>query len=331
MVAHHSYYAKKMMNKKNKLKLIFKLILTTCLLFFFFRRVDLKSLSETLLSMPLSFFVKAGLLYLAAYFVNTLKWFQLLENISLIKLFLFTLVAQYYTLVLPGGQVTGEAVKIYKLGKGRQDAEKIAASVIIDRITGFIGIMIVGISGLIRSETHQTKHMALWFATAAIILTMGLYLFQFRLFEQTVTKALIFIKQASDKTTILVDQCFRFIKAWKDYLKKPFVLLKSLLLGIIFQFICVCISMVLAKAFDIDISFSDWCWIFCVISVALYLPVTIGGIGVREGCFVLLLGYFGVSAEKALALSLSLFSLRVFVALIGGIVDFRMDYKRKEE
>jgi uncharacterized membrane protein YbhN (UPF0104 family) len=79
--------------------------------------------------------------------------------------------------------------------------------------------------------------------------------------------------------------------------------------------------LILAKAIGINISYYDWCWVFGVISIVVLLPVTIGGVGLREGGFVLLLGYFGVQNDKALALSLSIFGLQITGALIGGAID----------
>ncbi len=303
------------------LKLILKLILSLSLIFFVFQRINLRDFFDILSSIHFLFPIIAALLYFTALFVNAVKWFQLLKFVNLTELFLLTLVAQYYTLIL-FGQLAGEAIKAYKLGKGRQEAEQIAASVIIDRIIGFVGVMVVGIVGLTWSRTDMAKHLMSWFALAMAIFAGGLYLFHLHSFDQAIRKFLKLVKKSFHRTVIIVDQCLRLIDAWKCYLGKPFVLLKSLLLGIVFQFICVCINLVFAKSLNINISFFDWCWIFGVITIIIFLPVTIGGVGLREGGFVFLLGTFGVPAEKALALSLSIFGLQLFGALIGGIVDF---------
>ena len=87
-------------------------------------------------------------------------------------------------------------------------------------------------------------------------------------------------------------------------------------------------QIVMGNAIDINIRFHEWCWIFGVISIIIFLPITIGGVGVREGGFVLILGNLGVPNEKALALSLSIFGLLISGALFGLIIDFRMNFKK---
>ncbi|MDD2677001.1 MAG: lysylphosphatidylglycerol synthase transmembrane domain-containing protein [Methylacidiphilaceae bacterium] len=57
-----------------------------------------------------------------------------------------------------------------------------------------------------------------------------------------------------------------------------------------------------------------------VVNVAVALPVSISGLGIREGALLYLLGSFGVSQEEAVAFSLLLFVVGLFWSLFGGIV-----------
>ena len=88
--------------------------------------------------------------------------------------------------------------------------------------------------------------------------------------------------------------------------------------------------MIMARGIQIQTPFADLCWIFGIVSIAILIPLTVGGIGVREGTFIGLLGQLGVPSEKALVLSLSIFTLQVFLSVIGGILGFGMDFNRKE-
>jgi len=282
---------------------------------------------QILFSIPFFAIVFAMSVYFFALLINTFKWHQLVPDHTVKQLFLLTLICQYYSIILPG-QMAGEAVKAYKLGKGRQDAEKIAASVIIDRITGLIGLTLVTITGLMFSKTNLAGVLMPWIGIIIIISSMGLYLFRFNLFEKAVRKILFFIQKFFHSASRITDQCSQLIDAWKAYLKKPFLLMISVFLGIIFQITTTILNLIIGKAVGIDIAFSDWCWIFGVVSVIIFLPITIGGVGLREGGFVLLLGSLGVTNEKALAMSLSLFGLRIFGALVGGLVDLMMDFKK---
>jgi len=98
-----------------------------------------------------------------------------------------------------------------------------------------------------------------------------------------------------------------------------------------YQFVCVWINLIIARGLDIHILFAELCWIFGIISVALIMPVTVGGVGLREGGFVFLLGRMGIPSEKAMAMSLSLFGLQIICALIGGILDLKTDFGKTDD
>jgi len=50
------------------------------------------------------------------------------------------------------------------------------------------------------------------------------------------------------------------------------------------------------------------------------VPISIGGLGVREGIYVTLFGQVGLSAAQATVLSLGVYSLDVFTGLLGGMI-----------
>jgi hypothetical protein len=50
------------------------------------------------------------------------------------------------------------------------------------------------------------------------------------------------------------------------------------------------------------------------------LPITINGIGVREGGFIYFLGLYGVAPESAVAISLGVLAMLICVGMIGGMI-----------
>ena len=84
--------------------------------------------------------------------------------------------------------------------------------------------------------------------------------------------------------------------------------------------------MVIAYSFNLSISFIDWCWIWAILSLVLFLPITVAGLGLREGTLVGILGTFGVKPEIALALSFSLLGLQVALAILGGLIELKRWY-----
>ncbi|HEX2300110.1 MAG TPA: lysylphosphatidylglycerol synthase domain-containing protein, partial [Pseudonocardiaceae bacterium] len=57
---------------------------------------------------------------------------------------------------------------------------------------------------------------------------------------------------------------------------------------------------------------------FPAVLIAQVLPVSVSGLGVREGAFVLFLGPLGVAQHEAIALGLLLYLLNLGVSLLGA-------------
>lgn len=317
------------MFKSRKPKLLLKLVFSFGLLGWFFWQTDLTQVLKALSAIPLHVFVLVTGIYFLALFINTLKWKLLLQNYAIGQLFSLNIIAIYYSLILPG-QLAGEAIKAYKLGRGGMDAEKIAASVVIDRITGFLGLIIIALIGLMWSKIILTKESAQWLFLCFAICVLCLYSFYFQSFQNAIRKILLLAGNRFHRTEKIINQCLRLIDAWVQYLSTPVILVKSMLVGIVFQLIAVFITMTLAGVLGININFADWCWIFGVISLVVFLPITIGGIGLREGGFVILLGQLGVPGEKALALSLSIFGLHIIGAIAGGVIEMKNSFFLKK-
>ena len=296
---------------------IFKFAVTTGLLGLLLWRLDFHAIAVALGSLSFGTWLVNFLLFIGANFIATAKWKLLLRDQPFLVLLKFNFVGQYFALLLPG-QVAGEVVKAYRLGKGRNDAERIAASIVIDRITGFLGLLGIALTGvaLTSGRERQSIAVALFIATAALVAV--LFSSHLRLW----TNVLNTLPARVPCVTRISGQLLRLLGAWREYARSPRLLLTSVALGGAFQLVAIWINQRIGSELGVDLALSDWCWIFGVVSIATALPFTIGGLGLREFSFVGTLALLNVTPEKALALSLGIFSLLLAGAAIGGILDW---------
>jgi hypothetical protein len=88
-------------------------------------------------------------------------------------------------------------------------------------------------------------------------------------------------------------------------------------LSVAFHLVEVTAQYVLARALDVPLPYG-YCLVFHpLVTVAASVPVTIGGLGVREGGYVFLLGLTGVAPATAFAMGL-LWSAVIFLGGLGG-------------
>lgn len=302
------------------MKSILKLLVSAALLYILLYKTSYKDIINNALLFSYSALINVIILYVTSLLVAVYKWHLLIPFHKFRKLLSITLVSQFYSTFMPG-QIAGEIVKIYRLGKGRNDPEYIAASVIIDKLTGILGLLAVAFSGLLMSNYHFPLGIIFNIFLFAIVILITLFFLKIPLLHRAITNTLRKIGALWPQYDRFLSLLTRLFDVWEQFLADSFKLILVFSLSAIFQITCILINIFLAQDLGIKIPFSEWCWIFGLISIAVMLPISIGGIGVREGAFAGILSLQGIPVEKSITLSLAVFGVSLIGAFIGGGVE----------
>lgn len=106
----------------------------------------------------------------------------------------------------------------------------------------------------------------------------------------------------------------------ENYVKYPRTIIGCAVLGVFPQLSTVFSGFIVSNAIGAQISFINWLWIDAYSTLALLLPITIGGIGVRDGSSVGAMSLLNIESYKALSVSMILFIVQVIRALVGLVV-----------
>ncbi|HCE42147.1 MAG TPA: hypothetical protein DET40_01195 [Lentisphaeria bacterium] len=293
--------------------LITAVLLSVCLL-----NADVRMSIESLFSkIPYYNFLVAAALFLFAIAVNTLKWKLLLPQYRFSQMFRLNLIGRYYSLLLPG-QLFGDVAKGVILGRLDRDYEKVAASIVMDKLTGLAGMLLVALLGLLSADRIVSVNTTT--AVVAAIAVCLLLIFALRLNPDS---GLVAKMESATRGKAVFAVLAKLFSAWHSYSGRKLILLACILLGVFYQLIGVLIIMLFAGSLDIVLPFVDWCWIVGILGIALFIPLTIGGIGIREGTLIGVLGCLGIAVEQALALSFADFGLYIVFALVGGVLHLK--------
>ena len=127
-------------------------------------------------------------------------------------------------------------------------------------------------------------------------------------------------RRLPERVRSLVGEVRRSVRACLQ----PAVLVRTLLVGFAFQGLVVLAAWFVADSLSLQVPFSVLAASLAPVLIVSAAPVSIGGFGVREGSYVVLLGYAGVGAADATLFSLlsaaafALASLPGALALVRG-------------
>jgi uncharacterized membrane protein YbhN (UPF0104 family) len=98
------------------------------------------------------------------------------------------------------------------------------------------------------------------------------------------------------------------------------VIPQAILVSFILHLIQAWIHLLVGRALQIDIPFSYCIILYPLVGTFAAIPISLNGLGLREGGYLFLLGLIGINSEKGVAFGLLLFLIVAADSLIGGLV-----------
>jgi len=232
--------------------------------------------------------------------------------LSLVDILDINLTTRFYALFLPGGGVTAGAVRVFRLARARGDYGAGVTAVALDRITTTAAQCHVGIVfGLLAWRPGQVGWLAIVALAGAFLTAPFLWLYVRRR-KPPIPSRFVPDRLAARLATLadglatMPRAHWKWLAAWS---------LAAHLIGTIEY-------LFLARALGIDAGFAVVGWIRSVMLLATAIPITVSGLGLREGAAVLVFRDYGISAESALAFSLLVFATsHLAMGSIGALFE----------
>lgn len=296
-----------------------KLLLAAALITLLFWKVDVVGTFRAIAG--ISVFDVTLLLLISAVIIliSCMKWQLFLVargvQVPLWGLFKLYLAGYFFNNFTPSN-VGGDAARSLVLGKQIGSQSNAFGTVFLERFTGFIGLIAVGlVTAAIQPSLVTTTSMALFLAgMGALLLGMLAFLLCPPLHR------LLLAMSRSQKLPRPFRKIEKFLDVVFFFRDKPKVLLLALLYSLAFHLFTVVNTAVVCRALGIEV---DVCGLAIAVPMVLLVaavPLTPNAIGVIEGAFVFFLGNLGVLRPEALAVGVLLRGKNLVVALFGGAV-----------
>jgi len=247
--------------------------------------------------------------------LSVLRWQRVLIGIDLPApvpaLASHTLAGLFVANFLPS-TIGGDVLRVVRLSSDNGDAPASFASVVLERLTGFVVLPMISLVALALrpSLLHlgTASHLALALSLASLV-------------------ALVAILAATASTRLggrLAGHPSwpRFVGAVhlgiERIRRRPGAAVSVLLTSLVYQLAVITTAFAASRALGITVGWLPLLAFIPVVAIAQVLPISVGGLGLREGALVLLLGPLGVGAAKATALGLLLYGINLVVSLLGA-------------
>lgn len=300
------------------LRLIASTILIVIVLYF----ADISEVFATLSDVRLDWLAVAVLCQLIGPIVISLRWQRLLAAQGVTPpwryLFASSLMSTFFRQFLPS-IVGGDVIRAHHAMKAGASTSVALMSLIVDRLSGLIALLILAIIGAIMAPTvsENLPDLWIWIAAAGMALCLALSVVVFGMPTRWRLQERLSKFPFLSKVGALLA---KFSNALSLYRGKPMVLLYALFMSLILQFNIVVFLWTISMALNLNLSLAVFFVVVPIALMVMMLPISINGIGLREGVFIFLLGSWGVSPVSAVSLAWIEYGLVLAFGLIGGII-----------
>lgn len=249
------------------------------------------------------------------------KWQMLLVpqgmRVPSVRLWRLYLVGYFFGMFLPtsfGGDIARGTI----LMRDSPNAAGVTASIVVDRVSGFVGLLLVALAALLSGVDHG-RHRGLGVGLAALL--AGVVLCGFAVARTAGRRHRGTAEGESPGLAGKLSRASaRLLNSLSAYRRALPVLGAAVAIGVFSQVFVVATSWFFARAVHMHVSFATLLFVVPVVTVATLLPVSINGLGVQDVGFVVMLKPFGVDASTALLFSVVWHAHRYAYGLAGGVL-----------
>jgi uncharacterized membrane protein YbhN (UPF0104 family) len=294
-----------------------RITLSATLLIWVLSSAGLDQLASAARGADLRLYAVALVLAFAGILTRAARWLALLRavraRVSYRRAVYLYFVGAFFNAFLPTG-FGGDVVRVLEIGPGAT-TQQAAGTVLVDRLTGFIMLFVLALLALPFAIRSLPANLAALIAALAVAVLLGsALLFEGRLLRRLTGWLPRGLSLAGDAW---IGRTYGVITTigWRG-------VSAALLWSLVFNLLLIVENVLVARALGLDVPAGVFFLFVPVSTAAMLAPISISGLGVREGLYVTLFGQVGASAASAVALSLGAYSLDLLMGLGGGVLYF---------
>ncbi len=213
----------------------------------------------------------------------------------------------FFSLCLPSS-IGGDVIKAYRIGDTTSRRLLAGCSVLADRLTGLSALAVLGGAAFASRKYDLSLPVTLAVATVLLAVALAVFLLAVSFLDRIVAM----LPEGSPVRG--------FLAQLLPYQQRPSLIAKAVAWSFVVQAGGALGVGLSARALGVDQPLSLWFAVVPLVALAMVLPISIGGFGVRENAMTLLLSEQGVPSDRAVGVALLWGLSTIIIGLVGGVL-----------
>lgn len=277
------------------------------------RHVDLRATGRILASARFGWVLLAVALYSVGQVMSAFRWWLIGRSVGLTETFAayvrFYFIGMFFMFFGPS-TLGGDVVRSLYLAEGGGRRARAFNSVLFDRLNGLVILVAIGAAAFLIFPSYRSlapEFSLMFYVTVAFGSAL--------LFGWMLAPRLVRLFLPGDH------RIRRFVEVdlgplWTD----RGMLLATSTVSFFFHMVQISAQWMISRALGLEVPFSYICVFHPLVSVVASIPISLSGIGLREGGYLYFLTKLGIDQPSAVAYGSLWFLVIVANSLIGGMV-----------
>lgn len=305
------------MTLKKAAPLLLKALLSVVLIVLVARRIDFGLFWAHLGAMNVPLLALGSGLVVVQIIVGAMRWHAIMAaeggGVGVLTSLQIYYISVFFNTWAPGA-IVGDVLRTWYARRAGLALSSAISSVVLDRLLVVVSlVLITALTQYILPHAVQTQPQVLrlidasWIGVGLAIAGLCTLLLLDRLPPQL-------------RNRRLTSKLLALSASARCVLLRPAALIQVMFLALLGQAVLSLAIYQIAMSLHVEIGLMDCVVLMQPVILASFLPVSIGGWGVREGTMVFILGLVGIAPEKALLLSVMVGIVAMAMSLPGGLL-----------
>ena len=306
-----------------------RIVVSAAMLVILFTRLDgddrLRAIVSAHKTSTLLWFAGALAVTIVGIVISAFRWQAVLSALELrarVRTLLRHYLAGLFVSNFLPSTIGGDVLRVSRLSASNGQTSTTFASVVLERLTGWLVLPVISLVALAVNPSLWRLVPASKAAVAVAVATLVLL-------------AGVLVAAAHPKLGGRLAQrsgWLRFLGAVHLGIgrlrRHPWAAASVLLVGFAYQLAVVSAAFTLGKALGLHVGPTAMLAFIPIVAIVQVIPITVGGLGVREGVLAVFLGPLGVASGDAIALGLLFYAVNLIASLLGAPA-FALDRSRR--
>jgi hypothetical protein len=300
-------------------KLLLRLGISILLLILLLNQINTKSIIAIIKGADKSALFLAFFIFASSYILCIFRWEMLLKaakiHLPLKRVVISASGGFFFSLFLPS-TIGGDLVRSIDLAVHTQKPREVVATVLLDRLSGYVALATVTLFAVLFGWKLIPDKSVLISLGIIMAILVAILLVIFNPFVYSRINKLLHSPRAG-KIREYIKNLHQEMHIFRHHTE---VVIDNLILSLAIQILGPLTFYIIASALGIKINLAYFFVFIPIIGAITLLPISIGGLGLRDASMIFFFAKAGVGKDLAFAMSLTSFFFIFICGILGGII-----------